>query len=79
MVVIEKGIYPLGFSIGEGTKGGVFVTRVNDNSAAGAAGLQRGDQLLEVVLIEFACFEIHGKTLTSKLLGVYGFFVKLFN
>ena len=50
IVVIEKGIYPLGISIGEGTKGGgVFVTLVNDNSVAGAAGLQYGDQLLEVI------------------------------
>ena len=47
-MVIEKGIYPLGISIGEGTKGGVFVTMVNENSVAAAAGLQYGDQLLEV-------------------------------
>eukprot|EP00795_Rhopilema_esculentum_P008485 gene8485-14481_t len=47
VVVIQKGIYPLGISIGEGTKGGVFVTMVNENSVAGAAGLQFGDQLLE--------------------------------
>jgi len=47
VVVVEKGIYPLGISIGEGKKGGIFVTLVNENSVAAAAGLQYEDQLLE--------------------------------
>ncbi len=46
--MIEKGIYPLGISIAEGSKGGIFVTMVNENSVAAAAHLQCGDQLLEV-------------------------------
>ena len=69
MVVVEKGIYPLGISIGEGTKGGVFVTLVNDNSVAAAAGLQYGDQLLEVnVVIHLLSFEFSYERPTQKLI-----------
>ena len=60
LVVVEKGLYPLGIKIGEGIKGGIFVTRINDNSVAGSAGLQYGDQLLEVVyqVISFESFVV---------------------
>lgn len=54
----------MGISIGKGTKGGIFVTLVNDNSVAGAAGLQYGDQLLEV---SFGDFGLDSESVLSRM------------
>ncbi|KAK3089838.1 hypothetical protein FSP39_006961 [Pinctada imbricata] len=45
---IERTAQPVGFQIGSGVNGGVFVSRVNKNSLAAEAGLVIGDQLLEI-------------------------------
>lgn len=47
-VHIEKFVEPLGIQICCPKGGGVFVSKVNDNSLASQVGLQLGDQLLEV-------------------------------
>jgi len=46
-IVISKGCYPLGISIGQGIANGVFVTGVTEDSIAWKFGLKYGDQLLE--------------------------------
>lgn len=48
-VSMVKGIDPIGISIaGGGPKGGIFVSRITEDSLAARAGLEYGDQLLEV-------------------------------
>ena len=42
---------PLGIQIESGSNCGIFVSSVSDNSLANKAGIQIGDQLLEVRLI----------------------------
>jgi len=43
-----RGTEPIGISIVSGETGGIFVSRLTDNSLASKAGLEYGDQLLEV-------------------------------
>ena len=43
-----KGLEPIGISIVSGEHGGIFVSRLTDHSLASKAGLEYGDQLLEV-------------------------------
>jgi C-terminal processing protease CtpA/Prc len=45
---VEKSSEPLGIKIDTSNNGGIFVSSVNDNSLARKAGVQIGDQLLEV-------------------------------
>lgn len=45
---LQKGAEPLGISIVSGEKGGVYVSKVTGGSIAHQAGLEYGDQLLEV-------------------------------
>lgn len=45
---LQKGSEPLGISIVSGEKGGVYVSKVTGGSIAHQAGLEYGDQLLEV-------------------------------
>lgn len=45
---VQKGSEPLGISIVSGEKGGVYVSKVTTGSIAHQAGLEYGDQLLEV-------------------------------
>ena len=47
-VVVYKGAEPLGISIVSGENGGIFVSKVTGGSIAHQAGLEYGDQLLEV-------------------------------
>ena len=47
-VTMVKGVEPIGISIVSGEHGGIFVSRLTDNSLASKAGLEYGDQLLEV-------------------------------
>ncbi|KAG7252534.1 hypothetical protein CRUP_031229 [Coryphaenoides rupestris] len=47
-VVVHKGAEPLGISIVSGENGGIFVSKVTGGSIAHQAGLEYGDQLLEV-------------------------------
>ncbi|KAK7112713.1 hypothetical protein V1264_012124 [Littorina saxatilis] len=47
-ITFEKSSEPVGFQIQRGPAGGIFVSSVNDNSLASQAGLEIGDQLLEV-------------------------------
>lgn len=47
-VKLQKGPEPLGISIVSGEKGGVYVSKVTGGSIAHQAGLEYGDQLLEV-------------------------------
>uniref|UniRef100_A0A2R5L5D5 Putative membrane-associated guanylate kinase maguk n=1 Tax=Ornithodoros turicata TaxID=34597 RepID=A0A2R5L5D5_9ACAR len=47
-IVIEKSLEPLGIQIKCGAGGTIFVSSVSENSLAAQAGLQIGDQLLEV-------------------------------
>lgn len=47
-IVIEKSLEPLGIQIKCGAGGTIFVSSVSENSIAAQAGLQVGDQLLEV-------------------------------
>ncbi|XP_076455476.1 disks large homolog 5-like isoform X2 [Babylonia areolata] len=47
-IIFEKSSEPVGFQIQRGPAGGIFVSVVNDNSLASEAGLEIGDQLLEV-------------------------------
>lgn len=47
-VKLQKGSEPLGISIVSGEKGGVYVSKVTGGSIAHQAGLEYGDQLLEV-------------------------------
>lgn len=47
-VRVQKGVEPLGISIGGGESGGIFVSKVMAGSIAQQAGLEYGDQLLEV-------------------------------
>ena len=49
---IEKTSKLVGFQIELGPSGGIFVSRVNENSLAAQAGLVIGDQLLEVCVIQ---------------------------
>lgn len=46
---IERDSQCVGFSIGSGPQGGVFVSSVQEDSLAMEAGLVIGDQLLEVI------------------------------
>ena len=45
---MHKGAEPLGISIVSGENGGIFVSKVTGGSIAHQAGLEYGDQLLEV-------------------------------
>lgn len=45
---VQKGSEPLGISIVSGEKGGIYVSKVTPGSIAHQAGLEYGDQLLEV-------------------------------
>lgn len=45
---VQKGSEPLGISIVSGEKGGIYVSKVTAGSIAHQAGLEYGDQLLEV-------------------------------
>ena len=47
-VIVQKGAEPLGISIVGGDNGGIFVSKVTGGSIAHQAGLEYGDQLLEV-------------------------------
>ena len=47
-MVVHKGAEPLGISIVSGENGGIFVSKVTGGSIAHQAGLEYGDQLLEV-------------------------------
>jgi predicted metalloprotease with PDZ domain len=47
-VKVQKGPEPLGISIVSGEKGGIYVSKVTTGSIAHQAGLEYGDQLLEV-------------------------------
>ncbi|XP_064170634.1 disks large homolog 5a [Anguilla rostrata] len=47
-VIVHKGAEPLGISIVSGDNGGIFVSKVTGGSIAHQAGLEFGDQLLEV-------------------------------
>lgn len=47
-VIVHKGAEPLGISIVSGENGGIFVSKVTEGSIAHQAGLEYGDQLLEV-------------------------------
>lgn len=47
-VIVHKGAEPLGISIVSGENGGIFVSKVTGGSIAQQAGLEYGDQLLEV-------------------------------
>lgn len=47
-VKLQKGSEPLGISIVSGEKGGIYVSKVTGGSIAHQAGLEYGDQLLEV-------------------------------
>lgn len=47
-VIVHKGAEPLGISIVGGENGGIFVSKVTGGSIAHQAGLEYGDQLLEV-------------------------------
>lgn len=47
-MTVQKGAEPLGISIVSGENGGVFVSKVTAGSIAQQAGLEYGDQLLEV-------------------------------
>lgn len=46
---IERDSQCVGFTIGSGPQGGVFVSSVQEDSLAMEAGLVIGDQLLEVI------------------------------
>lgn len=48
-VKVQKGSEPLGISIVSGENGGIFVSKVTSGSIAHQAGLEYGDQLLEVI------------------------------
>ena len=49
IINMEKSSEPLGIQINKGDRsGGIFVCSVSDNSLAKEAGVQVGDQLLEV-------------------------------
>lgn len=47
-MIVHKGAEPLGISIVGGENGGIFVSKVTGGSIAHQAGLEYGDQLLEV-------------------------------
>uniref|UniRef100_A0A8C5HAW4 Discs, large homolog 5a (Drosophila) n=1 Tax=Gouania willdenowi TaxID=441366 RepID=A0A8C5HAW4_GOUWI len=48
-VIVHKGAEPLGISIVGGENGGIFVSKVTGGSIAHQAGLEYGDQLLELL------------------------------
>lgn len=50
--MVHKGAEPLGISIVSGENGGIFVSKVTGGSIAHQAGLEYGDQLLEVGTID---------------------------
>lgn len=50
-VIVHKGAEPLGISIVGGENGGIFVSKVTEGSIAHQAGLEYGDQLLEVRMV----------------------------
>uniref|UniRef100_A0A8C6UGH7 Discs, large homolog 5a (Drosophila) n=1 Tax=Neogobius melanostomus TaxID=47308 RepID=A0A8C6UGH7_9GOBI len=52
-VIVHKGAEPLGISIVSGENGGIFVSKVTGGSIAHQAGLEYGDQLLEVRAISY--------------------------
>ena len=54
---VEKSSEPLGIKIDTSNNGGIFVSSVNDNSLARKAGVQIGDQLLEVC--KFALIKVY--------------------
>ncbi|XP_077974196.1 uncharacterized protein LOC120346979 isoform X2 [Styela clava] len=56
LVRMTKGTDPIGISIvGGGEKGGIFVSRITEDSLAARAGLEYGDQLLEYNGINLRC------------------------
>ena len=52
---VEKSMEPLGIKIETARGGGIFVSSVSEKSSAAQAGLEVGDQLLEVenILLNF--------------------------
>lgn len=52
-MIVHKGAEPLGISIVSGENGGIFVSKVTGGSIAHQAGLEYGDQLLEVSTMEY--------------------------
>ncbi|UYV61317.1 DLG5 [Cordylochernes scorpioides] len=54
-IYLEKSSEPLGIQIACGASGGIFVSSVNEHSLAAQAGVQVGDQLLEVCGINMRC------------------------
>lgn len=62
-VKLQKGAEPLGISIVSGEKGGVYVSKVTGGSIAHQAGLEYGDQLLEVRAAPYPC--LHHQPFTS--------------
>lgn len=50
-MIVHKGAEPLGISIVSGENGGIFVSKVTGGSIAHQAGLEYGDQLLEVNIV----------------------------
>ena len=54
-IKFEKSIEPLGIQIESGSLGGIFVSSVSDNSLANKAGINVGDQLLEVCTANCFC------------------------
>lgn len=51
-MIVHKGAEPLGISIVSGENGGIFVSKVTGGSIAHQAGLEYGDQLLEVSVMD---------------------------
>ena len=67
---VEKSSEPLGIKIDTSNNGGIFVSSVNDNSLARKAGVQIGDQLLEVCyngcIVCLHCIVLHEQRLRKK-------------
>lgn len=59
-VIVHKGAEPLGISIVSGENGGIFVSKVTEGSIAHQAGLEYGDQLLEVRAVH--CCQVRNGT-----------------
>lgn len=57
---MHKGAEPLGISIVSGENGGIFVSKVTGGSIAHQAGLEYGDQLLEVSIMLRLSLHIQG-------------------
>lgn len=60
---MHKGAEPLGISIVSGENGGIFVSKVTEGSIAHQAGLEYGDQLLEVCAV-LCCQATNGTPLS---------------